>query len=46
MAAVDLAGLSYKETADLLGVPIGTVMSRLYRGRAQLAERLSDEDLA
>lgn len=46
VAAVDLAGLSYKETADLLGVPIGTVMSRLYRGRAQLAERLSHEDLA
>jgi RNA polymerase sigma-70 factor (ECF subfamily) len=46
VAAVDLAGLSYQETADLLGVPLGTVMSRLYRGRAQLAERLSHEDLA
>jgi RNA polymerase sigma-70 factor, ECF subfamily len=46
VAAVDLAGLSYKEAADLLGVPIGTVMSRLYRGRAQLAEKLSNSDLA
>jgi RNA polymerase sigma-70 factor (ECF subfamily) len=46
VAAVDLAGLSYKEAADLLGVPIGTVMSRLYRGRAQLAEKLSDYESA
>jgi RNA polymerase sigma-70 factor (ECF subfamily) len=46
VAAVDLAGLSYKEAADLLGVPIGTVMSRLYRGRAQLAEKLSDFETA
>ena len=40
VAAVDLAGLAYREAAELFGVPIGTVMSWLYRGRAQLAATL------
>jgi len=38
IAAVDVAGLSYAEAAETLGVPTGTVMSRLYRGRARVAD--------
>ena len=37
---VDLHGMSYQETADVLGVPIGTVMSRLHRARARIRRRL------
>lgn len=36
----DLEELSYREIADLLGCPMGTVMSRLHRGRKALAQRL------
>jgi RNA polymerase sigma-70 factor, ECF subfamily len=36
----DLHGLAYQEVADLLAVPIGTVMSRLYRGRRLLERTL------
>ena len=37
IAAVDVAGLSYAEAAESLGVPTGTVMSRLHRGRSRVA---------
>jgi RNA polymerase sigma factor (sigma-70 family) len=36
----ELEGMSYKEIAEVMGVPIGTVMSGLARGRFQLRERL------
>lgn len=42
---VDVDGLSYQETADVLGVPTGTVMSRLHRARRQLRDRLEKEGL-
>ena len=35
-AAVDVAGLPYREAAAHLRIPVGTVMSRLHRGRARL----------
>jgi RNA polymerase sigma-70 factor, ECF subfamily len=38
VAAVDLAGLSYAEAAKALGVRKGTIMSRVYRGREQVAQ--------
>lgn len=36
----DLEGFSYKEIAEMLKIPIGTVMSRLHRGRRQLQVKL------
>ena len=39
---VDVEEFSYKDAADILGVPIGTVMSRLSRGRRSLRARLEE----
>lgn len=40
----DVEDLSYKEAAEALRIPIGTVMSRLHRGRAQLRSELVAAD--
>jgi len=39
---VDLNGLKYREVSEILGIPVGTVMSRLYYARRHLAELLKD----
>jgi RNA polymerase sigma-70 factor, ECF subfamily len=41
LVAVDVAGLSYGEAARLLGVPEGTLTSRLFRARDRVAQRLA-----
>ena len=41
----DVEEMSYREIADIMGCPIGTVMSRLHRGRRMLKSRLSEHAL-
>ena len=43
VVAVDVLGLSYREAAQALGTKEGTIMSRLHRGRGQIAERLAPD---
>ena len=45
ISLVDIAGLSYAESAALLGIPEGTVMSRLSRARRVLLEQISAENV-
>jgi RNA polymerase sigma factor (sigma-70 family) len=41
----DVVGLPYGEIADQLGVPVGTVRSRIHRGRALLRSSLKEEEV-
>jgi RNA polymerase sigma-70 factor (ECF subfamily) len=43
---VDVEDMTYQEAADALEIPIGTVMSRLHRGRNRLRTALQDTELA
>jgi RNA polymerase sigma-70 factor (ECF subfamily) len=46
LVAIDVLGLSYAEGSDALGVPVGTIMSRLHRGRSKVADRLRALELS
>lgn len=45
IALIDIAGFSYAEAADLLGVPIGTVMSRITRARMSLLAAIEESSV-
>lgn len=45
LALVDIGGFSYEETAMMLSIPSGTVMSRVARARAALLQSLSDDQV-
>ena len=42
---VDIGDFTYADAAQILDVPIGTVMSRLHRGRRALKQKLAEEAL-
>lgn len=43
---IDIDGLNYAEAAETLGIPVGTVMSRLHRARRRMRDRLAAAGLA
>ena len=43
---VDIGGLTYAEAAEAIGVPVGTIMSRLHRARTRIRSRLAAAGLA
>jgi RNA polymerase sigma-70 factor (ECF subfamily) len=43
---VDIGDFSYADAAEILDIPMGTVMSRLHRGRRALKQRLAEETMA
>ena len=43
---VDIGDFSYADAAQILDIPIGTVMSRLHRGRRVLKQRMAEEAVA
>jgi RNA polymerase sigma-70 factor, ECF subfamily len=43
---VDIDGLSYAEAAEVIDVPVGTVMSRLHRARSRIRDRLDQVGFA
>ncbi len=43
---VDIGQLSYKEAAETIGIPVGTVMSRLHRARRRIRDQLTKAGLA
>ena len=42
---VDIGDFTYADAAQILDIPIGTVMSRLHRGRRALKQKLAEEAL-
>lgn len=42
ISLVYMEGYTYQETADILDVPVGTIMSRIARGRARLSKKMSE----
>lgn len=44
LVLVDLGEYSYRDAADELAVPVGTIMSRLHRARTRLKEKLTDRE--
>jgi RNA polymerase sigma factor (sigma-70 family) len=45
LVLVDVEGMRYREVADLLGIPLGTVMSRVHRARIHLRQALAGTHL-